>query len=88
MSVAASENSFDPAIKVMPTLVHRGERVLVSSNSNQKLEASIIDISGRVLHKYNFTQTLYIPTEKLKAGVYFIRLNNNKLPAQKIIILE
>jgi hypothetical protein len=82
------ENAANAVLKIIPTLVHRGERISVNSNSNQKLVASVVDISGRVIQTYSFSQTLYIPTEKLKAGVYFIRINNRKSPAQKITILE
>ncbi len=83
------ENSANVVLKIIPTLVHRGERILVNSNSSQKLVASVVDISGRLSMTYPFTQSLYIPTEKLQPGVYFIRFNNNnKITIQKIVILE
>jgi hypothetical protein len=76
-------------LKVMPTLSKRGELVIVQTGLTQQAHASIIDASGKVVLAFNFVQTLYVPTEKLQPGVYYIRLDGKtKSKTQKFIVTE
>jgi hypothetical protein len=76
-------------LKVMPTLPKRGELVTVQTGLTQQAHASIIDASGKVVLSFNFVQTLYIPTEKLRPGVYYIRLDGKpKSKTQKFVVTE
>ena len=76
-------------LKVMPTLPKRGELVTVQTGLTQQAHASIIDANGKVVLAFNFVQTLYIPTEKLQPGVYYIRLDGkSKSKTQKFVVTE
>jgi methionine-rich copper-binding protein CopC len=76
-------------LKVMPTLPKRGELVTLQTGLAQQAHASIIDANGKVVLAFNFTQTLYIPTEKLRPGVYYIRLDGKiKSKTQKFVVTE
>lgn len=82
-------NSIYKSDIITPTLVHRGQQVFVQTGSSEKMIASVIDIAGKVIQTYQFGQKMYIPTEKLTAGIYFIRLTGTAKPiTQKILITE
>ena len=73
----------------MPTLPRRGEQVIVQTGLAKQAHATIIDANGKVVQVFNFIQTLYIPTEKLQPGVYYIRLDGNiKSKTQKFVVTE
>jgi len=83
------EASPNTALKVMPTLAKRGQQVVVQLAERQKTHASIVDVNGKVIQKLEFYQTLYIPTEKLKPGVYFIRFDGKfKQATQKFVVMD
>ena len=76
-------------LKVMPTLPKQGEKVVVQTNLTQQAYVSVIDINGRVVQTFNFFHTLYIPTEKLQPGVYFVRLDGKqKSEAHKFVVVK
>jgi methionine-rich copper-binding protein CopC len=83
------EASSNTGLKVIPTLVKRGQQVVVQLAEAQKIHASVIDVNGKAVQKFEFYQTLYIPTEKLKPGVYFIRFDGKfKQATQKFVVME
>ena len=76
-------------LKVMPTLPKQGEKVIVQTNLIQQARVSVIDINGRVVQTFNFIHTLYIPTEKLQPGVYFVRLDGKqKSEVHKFVVVK
>jgi hypothetical protein len=53
------------------------------------MKATVIDIAGRMMQTYQFSQSLYIPTEKLTPGVYIVRITGGPKPiTQKILVTE
>jgi len=76
------------SIKVMPTLVNRGQEVIVQLSETQKTKATVIDVNGRIIQNFEFYNTYNIPTEKLKAGVYFIRFSGKyKSATRKFVVM-
>ncbi len=77
------------SLKVLPSVVKRGQPVIVQTNAEQTVKASLIDITGKVLEDFVFTKTLSISTGKLHSGVYFIRLQDkNKSKMQKLVVVD
>lgn len=84
-----AETAADNHFRIIPTAVRRGQQVYVQAPTAEKMTATVTDASGRVMQTYQFSQSLYIPTDKLGAGVYFIRLSGkNKTITQKILVTK
>ena len=86
---ATIEATSDASVRVMPTLVHKGEQVSVTSPGIIPTEISLVDINGRPVRKYNSRQSFFIETRDLQNGVYFLRMKLKGKPfVQKIVILD
>ena len=72
------EISLPEFFKIMPTLVNRGQQVLIRSGNTKSEEITLIDINGRVIQHYRINQSLSIQTDKLQSGIYFIRKRNKE----------
>ena len=72
------EISLPESFKIMPTLVNRGQQVLIRSGNTKSEEITLIDINGRVIQHYRINQSLSIQTDKLQSGIYFIRKRNKE----------
>jgi hypothetical protein len=82
---AASKESF----RIIPTLVHRGQPVLVKSGFTTTVELSLIDINGRLIQNFKVNQATSIGTDNLQPGIYFVRLKGKTKPiVQKIVVLD
>jgi hypothetical protein len=76
-------------LKVLPTMVKKGQPVQIQTNTTDATEAALVDVSGKFIKTYKFTGNTSIPTSQLQAGVYFIRLvGNKKSETQKIVVVE
>ncbi len=83
------EAKVNEAFKVFPTIVHRGQPLIVRSGSAIAVELSLIDINGRLIRNLKVTQATSIRTDNLQPGTYFIRLKGKTKPiVQKIIVLD
>ena len=84
--------SMDPSsagIVVFPTLVKRGQLITLRINSNEMVEAVLLDANGRLVRSFKFAGTTYIQTNQQAAGTYFIVLNHkNKMSKHKLVITE
>jgi acid phosphatase type 7 len=60
-------------IKVYPVPVVRGEMLTISSNSSSPAEISIIDETGRIVHRIRINGSVQVNTGSLKPGLYFIQ---------------
>jgi len=86
---ATIEASKGASVKVIPTLVHKGQQISVISGSVTPTEITLIDIKGRIITRYNSRQSFFIETNNLQNGVYFLRMKLKGKPfVQKIAVLD
>ena len=76
-------------VKVIPTLVHKGQQISVRSADIMPSEILLVDISGRFIGQSIPRQITYIETGNLLSGVYFVRMKvNGKAVVQKVVVLD
>ena len=86
---ATSESSIKGSVKVIPTFVHKGQQISVTSTNITPTDISLVDINGRIIRIFNSRQSFYIETDKLQNGVYFLRMKLKGKPfVQKISVLD
>jgi methionine-rich copper-binding protein CopC len=86
---ATIEASPKTSVKIIPTLVHKGQQILVSSGNVLPTEISLIDINGRIIKRFTANQSFYIETGDLHNGIYFLRMKLKGKPfIQKIAVLD
>ncbi len=84
---ATTQNLY--TLKVLPSMVKKGQPLLMQTNTTDATEAALVDVSGRIIQTYKFTSNTSITTSHLQAGVYFLRLvGNKKSETQKIVVVE
>lgn len=77
------------SLKIAPTLVKRGQFIQVETFTTQKVQASLININGKIVSEFSFNKTFSIPTGNLPSGIYFIRLNGkNNSKTRKIMVVD
>jgi hypothetical protein len=86
---ATIEASPKTSVRIIPTLVHKGQPVSVTSGNILLTEISLVDINGRVIKRFNASQSFYIETSDLHNGIYFLRMKLKGKPfIQKIAVLD
>jgi methionine-rich copper-binding protein CopC len=86
---ASIEAPADASVKVMPTLVHKGQQISVTSANTTPTEITLVDINGRVVKRFNSRQSFSIETNSLQNGIYFLRMKLKGKPfVQKISVLD
>ncbi|MEO5946919.1 MAG: metallophosphoesterase, partial [Chitinophagaceae bacterium] len=76
-------------IKIIPTLVKRGQSIIIENVAGQYLKGSLVDVNERVIKEFQFIGSGLLSTDALKNGIYFIRvLENNKFKTQKIVVID
>jgi hypothetical protein len=86
---ATIEVSTKASVKVIPTLVHKGEQISVTSSGATPTEISLIDINGRIIRKFSSRQSFSIETNNLQNGIYFLQMKIKGKPfIQKIAVLD
>ncbi len=86
---ATIEATSNGSVKVIPTLVHKGQQISVTSRDIIPTEISIVGINGRLIRKFNSRQSFFIETGELQNGVYFLRMKLKGKPfVQKIVVLD
>ncbi|HEY5772891.1 MAG TPA: T9SS type A sorting domain-containing protein, partial [Chitinophagaceae bacterium] len=86
---ATIEATSKGSVKIIPTLVHKGQQISVTSRDIIQTEISLIDINGRLIRKFNSRQSFFIETNDLQNGIYFLRMKLKGKPfIQKIAVLE
>jgi len=86
---ATIEATSNGSVKVIPTLVHKGQQITVTSRDIMPTEISLVDINGRLIRKFNSRQSFYIETSDLQNGIYFLRMKLKGKPfIQKIAVLD
>jgi methionine-rich copper-binding protein CopC len=86
---ATIEATSNGSVKVIPTLVHKGQPISVTSRDITPTEISLVDINGRLIRKFNSRQSFFIETSDLQNGVYFLRMKLKEKPfVQKIVVLD
>jgi hypothetical protein len=86
---ATIEATSNASVKVIPTLVHKGQQITVTSREINPTEISLADINGRSIRKFNSNQSFFIETGDLQNGVYFLRMKLKEKPfVQKIVVLD
>ncbi len=86
---ATIEATSNASVKVIPTLVHKGQQITVTSRNIIPSEISLVDINGRFIRKFNSRQSFFIETGDLQNGVYFLRMKLKGKPfVQKIVVLD
>jgi hypothetical protein len=65
-------------------------RININLGNNQQniKKIEVVDLSGRVVMQLNVgkMQALTIPSGRLKAGTYLIRIQGDKISTQKIVV--
>jgi len=86
---ATIEASPKTSLKIIPTLVHKGQQISVTSGNIIPTEISLVDINGRVVKRFSANQSFYIETGDLHNGIYFLRMKLKGKPfIQKIAVLD
>jgi len=86
---ATIEATTNGAIKVIPTLVHKGQQISIISRDIPPTEISLADVNGRLIRSFNSRKSFYIETGELQNGVYFLRMKLKGKPfVQKIVVLD
>ena len=86
---ATIEASTNGSVKVIPTLVHKGQQISVTSGNVTPTDISLVDINGRIIRRFNSSQSFYIETDKLQNGIYFLHMKIKGKPfIQKIAVLD
>jgi hypothetical protein len=86
---ATIEAPTDASVKVMPTLVHKGQQISVTSPNTIPTEITLVDINGRIIKRFNSRQSFSIETNNLQNGIYFLRMKLKGKPfVQKISVLD
>jgi hypothetical protein len=74
---------------IQPTIIKRGQSLLIQAPSTEKTEMVVTDFSGRTVARVTVSGTLNFGTGKLTAGSYFIRWNNDgKIQTKRFIVVE
>lgn len=83
------EASIKESVKVVPTLVHRGQQVTVNSANSTPTDIVLVDINGRVIRKFNARQSFRIETGNLHNGSYFLQMKiKGKRFVQQIVVID
>jgi len=83
------EASTKESVKVVPTLVHRGQQITVNSGSITPTDIMLIDINGRIIRKFNSRQSFRIETGNLHNGSYFLQMKLKGKPfVQQIVVID
>ena len=86
---ATIEASVAGSVKVIPTLVHKGQQISVTLGNVTPTDILLVDINGRIVKRFNSRQSFYIDTDQLQNGVYFLRMKLKGKPfVQKIAVLD
>jgi len=86
---ATIEASTKASVKIIPTLVHKGEQISVTCSGATPTEISLVDINGRIIRKFSSRQSFSIETSNLQNGIYFLQMKIKGKPfIQKIAILD
>ena len=86
---ATIEAATNGSVKVIPTLVHKGQRISVISRDIPPTEISLVDVNGRLIRSFNSRQSFYIETNDLQNGIYFLHMKLKGKPfIQKIAVLD
>ena len=83
------EATIKESVKVIPTLVHRGQQVSVTSKITNPTDIILVDINGRILRKFNSRQSFSIETGNLQNGTYFLQMKLKGKPfVQQIVVID
>ena len=86
---ATIEASRNTSVKITPTIVHKGQQVSVKSGNILPTEISLVDVNGRIIERFNSSQSFYIETSNLHNGIYFLRMKLKGKPfIQKIAVFD
>jgi len=79
-------------LSLKPSVIHAGKTLQVdcSDGFGGSATLKLYDIKGRQLDQYQYTGAMQVHTQKLPAGIYFLRLQNgsNILDTQRFIVLK
>ncbi|HEV8286059.1 MAG TPA: T9SS type A sorting domain-containing protein, partial [Chitinophagaceae bacterium] len=86
---AGTEEALTNTIKVYPNPAKGQININLGTNLQNITKIVVVDLSGRVIVQMNIgkMQTLAIPSGRLKAGTYMIRMLGDKTQSQKIVVL-
>ncbi|HEV8284880.1 MAG TPA: T9SS type A sorting domain-containing protein [Chitinophagaceae bacterium] len=86
---AGTEEALTNTIKVYPNPAKGQININLVTNLQNVTKIVVVDLSGRVIVQMNVgkMQTLAIPSGRLKAGTYMIRMLGDKTQSQKIVVL-
>jgi methionine-rich copper-binding protein CopC len=83
------EASVKESVKVVPTLVHRGQQVTVNSANSIPTDILLVDINGRIIRKFNSRQSFRIETGNLHNGSYFLQMKiKGRRFVQQIVVID
>jgi len=86
---ATSETDPNQSFRIVPTLVHRGEPILIRTGLANPVELSVVDINGKLIQRITVNQAASIRSNNLQPGVYFVKLKTKSKPiVQKIVVLD
>ncbi|MES2647549.1 MAG: metallophosphoesterase [Bacteroidota bacterium] len=86
----APEITDDEGIQLYPGLVKRGMEITVLSKSSGSSELLLADMQGSIIATYQFTGRIIIPTAKLAAGTYIVKVNRKDgvNSYQRFVVIE
>lgn len=88
MAKGKIENSRDE-ISVVPTLVKRGQSVLVKTTAQKNEGLSLTDANGQLLKRLSASGDFRLETNELAPGVYFLQwLERGKIHSRKFVVVN
>jgi methionine-rich copper-binding protein CopC len=88
-AIPVTKSKATGSLSITPSPVHRGQQLFIQSGDAEPKKAAVLDAFGRLIQTYQLNQSLYISTEKLIPGIYYIRITGkSKTVTEKIVVTE
>jgi hypothetical protein len=73
---------------VYPTLIYNSENVNITNSKIYIEKVAIYSITGKLVKsfEYNNSYNVTVPISGLPTGIYFIKINDDKVNTQKFIV--
>ena len=75
-------------VQVYPNYIQRGQPITILSNSNNTMQAHLMDVMGNLLSTHEIKGRSLVPTSNLNHGMYLLKVTDGKkiILTQKIIV--
>ena len=89
VSQLTGQKEDEEMLKIIPTIVRKGEAVTIQTNVKNAVEVIVIDVNGRIVQTEEFTNKGVLQTGRLQNGIYFLQLKGIHIShARKLIVIN